>query len=145
MKSQRVIYFKFKVNVIFQIILQQTKKSKHFVSKRSYRHSRCIIMKGFLFCTVIQINLLFRFLMSIHSFLKKFTETDLGKCISFILVKDILDQNPNKKRFRKNFLTFFMFFKFKGMILRFVFRFFFHFFLFGFQATLQNRIWAKVT
>ena len=49
-----------------------------------------------------------------HSFFKKVTETDLRKSISFILVKNILSQNPNKKMFRKNFLTFFMFFKFKG-------------------------------
>ena len=63
-----------------------------------------------------------------HSFLKKFTETDLGKCISFILVKNILDQNPNKKMFRKNFLTFCMFFKFKGSIFRFFFPLFLSFF-----------------
>ena len=41
-----------------------------------------------------------------HSFLKKFTETDLGKCITFILVKNILDQNPNKKCLEKIFLHF---------------------------------------
>ena len=59
----------------------------------------------------IQISLLSRLLMSIR-LKKKFTETDLRKCISFILVKNILDQNPNKKMFRKHFVTFCMFFKF---------------------------------
>ena len=60
-----------------------------------------------------------------HLFFKKFTETDLENCISFIVVKNILDHNPNKKTFRKNFLTFCMFFKFKGSILRLILRVFF--------------------
>ena len=62
----------------------------------------------------IQISLLCRLLMSIH--LKwNLTETDLRKCISFILVKNILDQNSNKKMFRKNFLHFVCFSNLKEM------------------------------
>ncbi len=114
-------------------------KSKNILKKKIISSLSMYNYEG-VFILYIQISLLFRFLMSIHFF--KFTETDLGKCISFILVKNILKQNPDKKMFRKNFLTFCMFFKFKGSFLRFFFftlfflRFFFHFFLFGFQATL---------
>ena len=61
----------------------------------------------------IQISLLSRLLMSIR-LKKKFTETDLRKCISFILVKNALGQNDDKKMFRKKFLIFCMFLKFKG-------------------------------
>ena len=51
-----------------------------------------------------------------------------------MVVKKCLGQNPNKKMFRKNFLIFCMFFKFKGSILRFVFAlFFFAFFLLFFK------------
>ena len=45
-----------------------------------------------------------------------------------MLGKNVLGQNPNKKIFRKNFLTFCMFFKFKRSILRGFFRFYFLFF-----------------
>ena len=84
------------------------------------------------FILYIQISILFRLLMSIH-LKRNLTETDLRKCISFILFKNILGQNPNKKMFRKNFLTFCMFFKFKGSILRFFFFLFFSLFLLIFK------------
>ena len=85
MKSQRVIYFKFKVNVIFKFILKQTKNSKHFVSKSSYRHSRCIIIEG-VFILYMEISLLFRLLMSIY-FKNIFTEPNWRKSISSMPIK----------------------------------------------------------
>ena len=57
----------------------------------------------------------------------------MRKCINFILVEKILGQNSNKKMFRKNFLTFCMFFKFKRSILRGVFSLGFSLFLFFFK------------
>ena len=53
-----------------------------------------------------------------------------------MLVKNVLGQNPNKKMFRKNFLTFCMFLKIKGSILRFFLRFFFYFY---FLTILKQR------
>ena len=52
-----------------------------------------------------------------HSFFKKFTETNLRKCISFMLVKDVLGQDANKN----------VFFKFKRSVFRAFFLFFFTF------------------
>ena len=129
MKSQRVIYFKFKVNV-FLYHITGNKKVKTLCFKNIISSLTMYNYEG-VFILYIHINLLFRFLMSIHFF--KFTETDLGKCMTFILVKNVLDQNPNKKCLEKIFLHFVCFSNLRARFSGFFSRSFFHFFLLLFK------------